>query len=69
MIDGNTAALHEYERAQEQQEEALEVVHGRVDDIIDNISILVGQVLDMSQEGIYDFEEDIKEYIIEECNL
>jgi hypothetical protein len=68
-LDGNLAALRQHELAQEQQELAYEAVLARVDPLIDEMNILLGQILDMAEEDGYDFEEQISEQISLELGL
>jgi len=61
MIDGNTYALEQYERAEEAQTIALESTRTKWTSIITEIEVLYQQALDVAETDDYDFTEEFIE--------
>jgi hypothetical protein len=61
--------MRQYEKEQEQQDEAYEAVLLKVTPIIDEMNILLGQILDIADEGEYNFETEISELVLSELGL
>ena len=68
-LDGNLAVLKQHEKAQDLEDEAYSILLAEVDPIIDEMNILLGQILDLSDQGDYNFEEEISELISTELGL
>jgi hypothetical protein len=68
-LDIDIVAMKQQEKAQELEEMAYEAVVVKVDPIIDEMNILLGQIIDIADQGNYDFEERISELVVTELGL
>lgn len=63
MLDGNTEALRQYEREQDRQDEAWDIVKAQISPLVSQASDLLDQAHSLSEDGTYDFSESVLEYI------
>jgi len=68
MIDGNTAALREYEAQQERQEIAQAVMETYVRPLITEMGRLMVEAQNYD-DNVYDWEEEILEMIKDELEI
>ncbi len=68
MIDGNTAALREYEAKQDRQETAQAVMEAYIQPLITEMGKLMVEVQSYSDD-VYDWDEEILQMIRDELEL
>ena len=61
--DGNLAALRQYEKLQEKQDEAWEYTKASADNLLSKLDDIVGEILALDEDSGYDFEGELKELI------
>jgi len=59
MIDGNTAALRQYEARMEKQEIAYDALMKELEDRLSDIKKLINECYSMAEFDGYDFTEDV----------
>ena len=62
-MDGNLAALRQYEAQQDKQDEAWEGVKAQTDNLLEQLDDIANQILALDKDSGYDFEEELKELI------
>jgi hypothetical protein len=68
-LDVDLVAMKQQEKAQELEDMAYEAILVKIDPIIDEMNILLGQILDLADQGDYDFEERVSELVALELGL
>ena len=67
-VDGNLAALRQYEQAQDRQDEAESVMRSQVEPLIKEIGNLAAEALSYEDDH-YDWEEEIIQMIKDEMEI